>query len=191
MHLQPRNTRNPQSSNKIYRMYNRKKYFTLNSNSYRLYMCVRLSKTKKKRVRVYVRQGNTCETYKTFQKMWLRIEGLSGNSGVMIKETFCTVRCTQSLPHGQRDWTFELMEVSYKKGFLCRDKNWEKQAFLKKKKLERNGICLSGAVRLTALCCVRHPNYDVQLDSDVNIMAFICVVYASIQRYCSRILTYL
>lgn len=52
-------------------------------------------------------------------------------------------------------------------------------------------VCLSGAVRLTALCCVRHPNYDVQLDSDVNIMAFICVVYASIQRYCSRILTYL
>lgn len=51
-------------------------------------------------------------------------------------------------------------------------------------------VCLSGAVRLTALCCVLHPNY-VQLDSDVNIMAFICVVYASIQRYCSRILTYL
>lgn len=95
------------------------------------------------------------------------------------------------MPHGQRDWTFQLTEVSYKKKVSSAETKMERNKlfFLKKEKMK--SVCLSGAVRLTALCCVLHPNYDVQLDSDVNIMAFICVVYASIQRYCSRILTYL
>lgn len=85
-------------------------------------------------------------------------------------------------------WKHPIKKVSSAKTKIKRSK-----LFFKKKKKERGmeSVCLIGAVRLTALCCVRHPNYDVQLDSDVNIMAFICVVYASIQRYCSRILTYL
>lgn len=85
------------------------------------------------------------------------------------------------------------MEVSYKKKVSAETKMEKQVCFFFKEKngIKMESVCLSGAVRLTALCCVLHPNYDVQLDSDVNIMAFICVVYASIQRYCSRILTYL
>ena len=71
--------------------------------------------------------------------------------------------------------------------FLSAETKIEKQVvvfFLKK-----NGICLFK--RSSQTNCVLHPKYNVQLDSGVNIMAFICVVYASIQRYCSKILTYL
>lgn len=121
----------------------------------------------------------------------MRIEGLSGNSGVMIKETFCTIRCTSKLAA----WTERLKCSIYGSLYILLKKvssaetKLERGRFEIKRKTE--SVCLKEAGRLTALCCDLHPNYDVQLDSDVNIMAFICVVYASIQRCCSRILTYL
>lgn len=122
--------------------------------------------------------------------MWLKIEGLSGNSGVIIRDFLYSKVYNKGCHTDKETEHFNLRKYLIKKKVSSAETKMERNKFfLKKEKME--SVCLSGAVRLTALCCVLHPNYDVQLDSDVNIMAFICVVYASIQRYCSRILTYL
>lgn len=90
-----------------------------------------------------------------------------------------------SLTQGQWDWKYQMRESAYPWKFyflLYKQSRWEGS----KKKISRRR---NGAFRLTALC----PTHTLwcTVDSDVNIMAFICVVYASIQRCCSRILTYL
>lgn len=66
----------------------------------------------------------------------MRIEGLSGNSGVMIKETFCTIRCTSKLAAWTERLKFSIygsLYILFKKGFLCRDKAGERQVLDKEK----------------------------------------------------------